>query len=93
MKQVSSVGTTNAGQLKWIGDDLCADRGRPALIHLIDESGKNLYLGLADVLARAGAVDTYGLGRVTSCARFAAEHGYLHPADAEAWRQWSNARQ
>lgn len=92
MEQSNSAGPANVPALRWVGDNLSCDPDKPATINLVDRDGHNLYLSLAETLARAKEINSYGLGRITSCASFAAERGYLCGEDAEAWRQWSGAR-
>ncbi|MFL9930861.1 hypothetical protein P0D88_16740 [Paraburkholderia sp. RL18-103-BIB-C] len=75
-----------ASPLVWRGDDIGLG-DKPAIIHLVDNSGCLRSHTVAETLALRGSVDAYGLGRVVSALRLFAGTGELHPDDLAAWRE------
>jgi hypothetical protein len=74
--------------LIWTGDNIGLDGGEnPAIIGLMDGSGRRRQVSLEQALAVAERIDPQtGYQRLSEALPAAAAEGYLHPADLSAWR-------
>lgn len=82
----------SSGQAKnrliWTGDNIGLDGGeKPAIIGLMDCSGRRQLVSLEQALAVAERIDPEsGYQRLSEALPSTAADGYLHPVDLAAWR-------
>lgn len=82
------LATRGQKDLIWTGDNIGLDGGEtPAIIGLMDRSGRRQLVSLEQALAVAERIDPEsGYQRLSEALPSTAADGYLHPVDLAAWR-------